>query len=101
MALTHFHLTTRWDLAAPPLAVWACSPGPMHGLVVACGGAGGEVIGPGAPDGAGAYRRMTWQNQLRGRKSWSGYDGCSGVMMTTCGWFSAVWQALQPAFTLA
>jgi uncharacterized protein YndB with AHSA1/START domain len=22
MALTHFHLTTQWSLAAPPLAVW-------------------------------------------------------------------------------
>jgi hypothetical protein len=59
MALTRFHLITHWDLPAPQLTVWDALCGverwPSWWRAVERV----EVIEPGAPDGIGAYRRLT------------------------------------------
>jgi hypothetical protein len=79
-------------------------------LRVTCGGAGCVCGASASPRIAGVMlhcreRRVRSMSRplahFCGRNSWSGYDGVSGVLMTTWDWFSAVWQALQPAFTIA
>jgi uncharacterized protein YndB with AHSA1/START domain len=64
MALTHFHLTTQWTLAAAPMAVWDALARPQAWPSWWRAVERVEVIEPGDPDGTGAYRRLTWRTAL-------------------------------------
>jgi len=64
MALTRFHLTTQWTLAAPPLPVWDALAQPEAWPSWWRAVERVEVIEPGGPDGVGAYRRFTWRTAL-------------------------------------
>jgi hypothetical protein len=64
MALTHFHLSTQWSLAAAPAAVWDALARPETWPSWWRAVERVEVIEPGDPDGIGAYRRLTWRTAL-------------------------------------
>jgi hypothetical protein len=64
MALTPFHLTTQWELAAAPVVVWDALAKPQDWPAWWRAVERVELIEPGDADGVGAYRRLTWRTAL-------------------------------------